>query len=99
MCTCLKVLWGKRPRSVGGSRHWRHHLMRVIQCLRNRAVNPDMDDPGQRFVRWLPLVPIVRFAVVAIAAVALFANRRIKNRNRRYDPPASSPRSSIEGWG
>ncbi len=49
------------------------YLVRVIQRLRHRAVNPDMEDPGQRFVRWLPWVPFVLFAGVAIAAVALIA--------------------------
>jgi hypothetical protein len=48
------------------------YLFQLIRRLMYRAVHPDMEDPGKRYLRWLWLVPIVLTVVVAAAAAALF---------------------------
>ncbi len=52
---------------VGG-----YSAVRLVQQLRHRAIHPDMDDPGNRYLRWSPWIPAILLAVVAAAAIALF---------------------------
>jgi hypothetical protein len=49
------------------------YIIRLIQRLRRRATNPNIADPGRRYIKWLPWIPAALIAVLAAVVIALFA--------------------------
>jgi len=49
------------------------YIIRLIQRLRRRATNPNIADPGRRYMKWLPWIPAVLIGVLTAAVIALFA--------------------------